>query len=203
MSLALFYLVGECFRWTTRVCLDPGLTLGAPFDLPKVVDCVTLLEDKLKALEEKQGTDTVTATPSSVRNALQKPGTVYDPWEVSAHVEALVRAARSVAHEKADYYATILHELKGRSSSLSSSAHQRLLLGLLGDPTRLKVAKESSALLKAIQREEPSQFSCSSSHQLRRQSPYAPSQPLCFRCVWPGHFGRACYRGRGRGNYKR
>ena len=80
-----------------------------------------------------------------------------------------MRAARSVAHEKADYYAAILDELKERSSSLSPSAHQRLLLGLLGDPTRAKVAKESSALLKAIQREEPSQFSRSSSRQLRRQ----------------------------------
>jgi len=47
-------------------------------------------------------------------------------------VEALVRSARSVAHEKADYYAAILDELKGRSSSLSSSAYQRLLLGLFG-----------------------------------------------------------------------
>ena len=105
------------------------------------------MEDKLKALEEKQGVNTVTAALSSVRNALQKPGTVYDPREASAHVEALVRAARSVAHEKADYYAAILDELKGRSSSLSSSAHQRLFLGLLGDPSRAKVAKESSALL--------------------------------------------------------
>ena len=161
------------------------------------------MEDKLKALEEKQGVNTITAALSSVSNALQKPGTVYNPWEVSAHVEALVRAARSVAHEKADYYAAILDELKGRSSSLSSSVHQRLLLGLLGDPTRAKVAKESSALLKAINREEPSQFSCSSSRQFRRQRPHAPSQPLYYRCGMPGHFARACYGGQGCGNYKR
>ena len=114
-----------------------------------------------------------------------------------------MRAARYVAHEKADYNAAILDELKGRFGSLSSFEHQRLLLGLLGDPTRAKVAKESSALLKAIQREEPSQCSRSSSRQLRRQRPYAPSQPLCFRCGLPGHFARACYPERGRGNYKR
>ena len=114
-----------------------------------------------------------------------------------------MRVARSVAHEKADYYAAILDELKERSGSLPSSAHQRLLLGLLGDPTRAKGAKESSALLKAIQRKEPSQFSRSSSRQHRRQRPYAPSQPLCFRCGLLGHFARACYRGRGRGSYKR
>ena len=102
-----------------------------------------------------------------------------------------MQVTRSVAHEKADYYAAILDEFKGRSNSLSSSAHQRLLLGLLADPTREKVAKESSALLKAIQREESSQFSCSSSYQLRPQRPYAPSQPLCYRCSLPGHFVRA------------
>ena len=59
-----------------------------------------LLEDKLKALEVKQGGNTVSAALSSVRNVLQKPGTVYDPSEASTHVEALLRAARSVAHEK-------------------------------------------------------------------------------------------------------
>jgi len=109
----------------------------------------------LKAFEEKQGVDVVTAALTSVRSALQKPETVYDPWEASAYLEALVRAARSSAHEKADYNAAILDELKGRSNVLSPSAHKRLLMGLLGDPVRAKVAKESSALLKTIQREEP------------------------------------------------
>ena len=66
---------------------------------------------------EKQGVDVVTAALTSIRNVLQKPGTVYDPWE------ALVRAARSSAHEKADYYAAILDELKGRSNVLSHAAH--------------------------------------------------------------------------------
>ena len=46
---------------------------------------------------------------------------LYDPWEASAHVEALVRAARSSAHKKADYYAAILDELKGGSNALSPS----------------------------------------------------------------------------------
>ena len=41
-------------------------------------DRIKLLEDKLKALEEKQGVDVVTAALTSVRNALQKPETVYD-----------------------------------------------------------------------------------------------------------------------------
>ena len=104
-----------------------------------------------------------------------------------------MRAARSVAHEKADNYAAILDELKGRSNSRC----------LLGDPTKAKVAKESSALLKAIHREEPSLFSRPSSRQLRRQRPYPPSQPICYRCGLPGHFATACNRGRGRGIYRR
>ena len=88
------------------------------------------------------------AALTSVCNALQKQEAVYDPWEGSAHVEALVRAARSSAHEKADYYVEILDELKGRFNALSPSAYKRLLVGLLGDPVRAKVAKESSALLR-------------------------------------------------------
>lgn len=91
-----------------------------------------------------------------------------------------MQVARSVAHEKADYYATILDELKGRSSSLPSSAHQKLLLGLLGDPPRAKVAKESSTLLKAIQREEPSHLSHSSSR------PYAPVSLFTTDAACPG-----------------
>jgi len=77
----------------------------------------------LKALGEKQGVDVVTAAFTSVRNALQKPEIVYDPWEASAHVEALARAARSSAHDKAGCYVAILDELKGRFNILSPSAY--------------------------------------------------------------------------------
>jgi len=55
----------------------------------------------LKALQGKQGVDVVTAAFTSFRSALQKPETVYDPWQASARVEALVRAARSSAHYRA------------------------------------------------------------------------------------------------------
>ena len=133
----------------------------------------------MKALEEKQGVDVVTAALTSVRNALQKPETVYDPWEASAHVEALVRAARSSTHEKADYYAVILDELKGRSNVLSPSAHKRLLMGLLGDPVRAKVAEESSALLKTIQREQPGFQGRNSTCQFRRRRTYVYSPDNC------------------------
>ena len=154
-------------------------------------------------MEDTQGVDVVTTALASVRNALLKPESVYDPWEASAHVEALVRAARSSAHEKADYYAAILDELKGRSNVLSPSAHKRLLMGLLGDPVRAKVAKESSALLKTIQREEPWLQSRNSTRQFRRQRPYAYGPGNCYRCGQPGYFARDCSRGRGRGKFRR
>lgn len=139
----------------------------------------------------------------SVRNVLLKPESVYDPWEASAHVEALARSARSSAHEKADYYAAILDELKGRSNVLSPSAHKRLLMGLLGDPVRAKVAKESATLLKTIQREEPRSQSRNVTRQFRRQHPYVYGPGDCSRCGQPGHFARDCSRGRGRGNFRR
>ena len=157
----------------------------------------------MKALEDRQGGDVVTTALVSVRNALLKPESIYDPWETSSLVEALVRAARSSAHEKANHYAAILDELKGRSNVLSPSTHRKLLLGLLGDPVRAKVAKESSALLKSIQREEPGFQSCNSTRQFRRQRPYVYSPGNCFRCGQPGYFARECGCGRGRGNSRR
>ena len=171
---------------------------------PQADDRIKLLEDKLKGLEEKLGVDVVTAALTYVRNALQKPEIVYDPWEASAHVEALVRAARSSAQEKADYYVAILDELKGRSYALSPSpTHKRLLMGLLGDPVRAKVAKESSARLKTIQGEEPGFQGRNSTRQFRRQRPYVYSPVNCYRCGLPGHFARGCGSGRGRGNSRR
>ena len=59
-------------------------------------------------------------------------------------MEALVRAARSSTHEKADYYAAILDELKGGSNALSPSAHKRPLMRLLGNPVRAKFLQRSS-----------------------------------------------------------
>lgn len=47
-----------------------------------------MLEDNLRALEVKQGTDAISVALSSVRSAIQKPESVYDPYKASAHVEA-------------------------------------------------------------------------------------------------------------------
>ncbi|CAH3167555.1 unnamed protein product, partial [Porites evermanni] len=49
-------------------------------------------------------------------------------------LQALVRLARTQAHQKAEEYAAALDEVRARWDSLSSPELQRLLLGLLGDP---------------------------------------------------------------------
>ena len=54
-------------------------------------------------------------------------------------------------------------------------------MGLLGDPVRAKVAKQSSQLLKTIQREEPGFQSRLSTRQFRRLRPYALSPVNCYR----------------------
>ena len=84
----------------------------------------------LKPLEKRQGADTGLAALISVRNALQKPGTVYKPCEVSSHVEARVVAARSTAHERVGYY--------------------EATLGLLGGPIGVKFVKESFVLFHIV-----------------------------------------------------
>lgn len=62
-------------------------------------DHIKLLDEKLKALEDKQGIDVVTTSLTSVRNTLPVQDSVNDPWEASAHVETLVRGARSSNHQ--------------------------------------------------------------------------------------------------------
>ena len=61
--------------------------------------------------------------------------------EASAYVEALVRAARSSTHGKADYYATTLDELRVGANALSPSADKRPLMSLLVDPVRAKLQR--------------------------------------------------------------
>ena len=62
------------------------------------------------------------------------PGRNPPTWKPWCEREGLSRI------KKAHYYASILDELKTNSNSLSFSTHQVLLLRLLGDRTRAKVA---------------------------------------------------------------
>ena len=114
-----------------------------------------------------------------------------------------MRLLRSQAHQKAEEYAAALDEVRARWDSLSSPELQRLLLGLLGDPVRAKVAKEAASILK-------------SASKTSGQSHVGPIRPRlgitfrrgpCFKCgrAWV-NFARTCRAtqapfpyGRGRG----
>lgn len=60
-----------------------------------------------------------------------------------------MRLARTRAHQKAEEYAAALDEVRVRWDSLNSSELQRLMLGLLGDPVRARIAKEAASILKS------------------------------------------------------
>lgn len=64
---------------------------------------------------------------------------------------------------------------------LSPSTHKRVLMGILGDAVRAKVAKKSSDFLKTTQREEPGFQSRLSTRQFRRLRPYALSPVNFYR----------------------
>lgn len=102
----------------------------------------------------------------------------------------MVRLVRTQAHDKAEEYSAALDEVKTRQASLESGHLQRLMLGLVGDPLRAKMAKEATSILKGVSRSQPS-----GSHgdcTRRRLSPY-PVQ--CYSCHGWGHRARNCKTG--------
>ena len=76
----------------------------------------------------------------------------------------MVRLARNEAHDKADTYAATLDEVKARADLLDKESPQKLLMGLLGDPVRAKVAKvakEATSIPKSSS--GPQQLHCADS----------------------------------------
>lgn len=125
---------------------------------------------------------------------------MFDPFEALELLEALVRVARKVADTKADEYAAVLDEVRARNRNLPPASLHRLLLGLLGDPIRAKIAKESATILKGIGKAPAvGQAAFRQYPQFpRRDGPYGEVSARCFRCQQFGHYARNCRRGRAR-----
>ena len=106
-------------------------------------DRIQRLENKIKLLEqEKAGKSCVNAL-AALRRHLNRPQSLFDPFEAIEHLEILVCLARTQAHGKADEQAAALKEVKARQPTLDSTHLQRLMIGLVGNPLRAKMAKES------------------------------------------------------------
>jgi hypothetical protein len=164
------------------------------------------LEDKVKILEQERALESTTSALASLRRHLNRPASIFDRLEDVELLQSLVRVARGQAHEKSDEFSAALEEVKSRSDSLDPFQLQRLMVGLLGDPIRAKIAKEAASILKGAAK-SPSSRDYYPGRQ--RIAPYL-AQIQCYRCHKWGHFARDCQgplgpsrggggRGRGRG----
>ena len=100
----------------------------------------------------------------------------------------MLRLARNEAQEKADSYAATLDEVKARADLLDKESLQTLLVGLLGDPVRAKVAKEATSILKSS-----SGVSAAPSRGFRYSRPKPYGNTRCFNCNRFGHMARECF----------
>ena len=160
------------------------------------------LERKVRALEQEKTLETTEGTLVNLRRYLNRPNSAFDRFEELDILQALVRLARTQAHQKAEEYAAALDEVRARWDSLSSPELQRLLLGLLGDPVRAKLAKEAASILKSASK------TSGQSHvgPIRPRLGISFGREPCFKCGRLGHFARTCRAtqaqfpyGRGRG----
>ena len=119
------------------------------FLVSQPVDRIQTLERKLKALEDERARRSTEEALITLRRHLNRPLNMFDRYEAVELLHSLVSLARNEAHEKADTYVATLDEVKARADLLDKESLQRLLVGLLGDPVRAKVAKEATSILKS------------------------------------------------------
>lgn len=150
-------------------------------------DRVQVLEKKLKALEDEGARRSTENALITLRRHLNRPLNMFDRYEAIELLQSLVRLARNEAHEKADLYAAALDEVRARADLLDNESLQRLLVGLLGDPVRAKIAKEANSILKSSTR-----AAAAPSHGLRYARPRPYGNVRCFNCNRFGHMAREC-----------
>ena len=119
------------------------------FLVSQPVDRIQTLERKLKALEDQIPRRSTEDALITLRRHVNRPLYMFDRYEAVELLQSLVRLARNEAHERADTNAATLDEVKARADLLDKESLQRLLVGLLEDSVRAKVAKEATSILKS------------------------------------------------------
>ena len=158
------------------------------FLVSQPVDRIQTLERKLKALEDERARRSTEDALITLRRHPNRQLNMFDRYEAVELLQSLVRLARNEAHEKADTCAATLDEVKARANLLDKESLQRLLVGLLGDPVRAKVAKEATSILKSS-----SGASAAPLRGFRYTQPKPYGNTRCFNCNRFGHMARECF----------
>ena len=131
-------------------------------------DQLVQLQRKVQALEQEKSLETTEGTLTSLRRYLNRPNSALDRFEVL------------------DLF--VLDEMRARWDSLNSSEPQCLMLGLLGNPVRPKIAKEVASILKSA-----TKASGQTQAGPRRSRPgAAQGRGSCYTCGRLGHYSRTC-----------
>ena len=72
------------------------------------------MENKIKLLEQEKDGESCVNALAALRRHLNRPPSLFDPFDDIELLETLLRLARTQAHGKADEYAAALEEVKTR-----------------------------------------------------------------------------------------